>query len=77
MFIIKKIMETLAIKRRQINLPMVRGLLIISCVLLLHLLWRGVLSNGAQIVQILMAVTLINDIIMLLNIKKIPIQGGE
>lgn len=67
MLFIKESMETIAIKRHQINLPSVRCLLILSCLLTLHLVWRGILGDWPQFIQLVFKVSLISDIVILIN----------
>jgi len=67
MFMIKELIGIMARKRRQLHLLPVRCVLILSCSMLLLLVWRGLLSHWSPVFRIFINISLLSDMIVLTN----------
>ena len=77
MFFTKELIEFIAVRKKQYHLAFVRGLLIISSLLLLHSIFLGSLDNWFPLFRMLMIIGIISDIILLCKKKKFSITGGN
>ena len=76
MMILKEVMELLALKRKQLELKSVRFLLIAICFMCLHLMSRGILTDWPMVLKMIVAGSLICDIIIIWNNKFVRNLGG-
>jgi len=77
MFVIKEVIEYIAVKKNQLQLTFVRWLLILSCLMLLHIIWRGNLSGWSTLFKLLISVGLVSDIYLIFTNRNISIRGGN
>ena len=77
MIILKEVMEFLALKRNQMKVKSVRFLLIMICFMCLHLMSRGILADWPMLLKMILAGSLICDIIIIWNNKFVRNLGGN
>ena len=77
MIILKEGMELLALKRNHLKEKSIRVMLVMTCCLILHLMWRGILSEWPVLLQMLLAGSLICDIIIICSNKLVSNLGGN
>ena len=77
MIIFKAGFELLALKRGHLQIKSIRIMLVLICLMLLHLMWRGILSDWSMLLQILLAGSLICDIIIICSNRLVNSLGGN
>lgn len=77
MIIFKEGFELLALKRGHLQIKSIRIMLVLICLMLLHLMWRGILSDWSMLLQILLAGSLICDIIIICSNRLVNSLGGN
>lgn len=77
MIILKEGMELLALKRGHLQVKSIRVMLVLTCFMILHLMWRGILSQWPMLLQMLLAGSLICDIIIICSNKLVSNLGGN
>ena len=77
MIILKEGMELLALKRNHLKVKSIRVMLVMTGCLILHLMWRGILSEWPVLLQMLLAGSLICDIIIICSNKLVSNLGGN
>ena len=77
MFFTKELIEFIAVRKKQVHLKFVRGLLIISSLMLLHAILLGSLDEWHPIFRMLMIIGTILDIVLIYTNKYISTRGGN
>lgn len=75
--ILKESMELLALYRGQIELKVIRILLVLICLMCLQLMARGIVSEWPMLLQMILAGCLICDIIVIWSNKLACNLGGN
>ena len=77
MIMFKEGIELLALKRGHLQIKSIRIMLVLICLMLLHLMWQGILSDWPMLLQTLLAGSLICDIIIICSNKLVSNLGGN
>lgn len=77
MIMFKEGIELLALKRGHLQIKSIRIMLVLICLMLLHLMWQGILSDWPMLLQTLLAGSLICDIIIICSNRLVNSLGGN